>query len=224
MKTKKAIHNLGSITILILILGFLINTKAKSQDIQSDLSGFSAGIDLHYSQWNTSADFIGALRDFDPNGMGVKIYGSYGFNQRFEGILNYAYSNFNRSGDWSKYHHTEFGAGLRYNFGATLSKIRPFVDATVNSSTMVIDPVVVQVPGGGSIDGEFQMSGFTIGFGGGSRYFIRPYLAANVHLRVNYGSDYDLDLAGNTITVEETQDLTQWYLGAGISWYFGKKF
>lgn len=224
MKRKKKPYEIASAIMMVLMLTVLNGKASKAQDIQSDLSGFSVGVDLHYAQWNTSADFIGALRDFDPNGMGVKLYGSYGFNQRFEGILSYAYSNFNRSGDWSNYYHVEFGAGARYNFGATLSKIRPFVDVMLNSSTMVIDPVFVQAPNGGSTEGKFQMSGFTIGFGGGARYFIRPYVAANAHLTVHYGSDYDLDLAGNTITVEETQDLTQWYFGLGASWYFGKKF
>lgn len=224
MKTKIMIHKIASATIVMVMLSVLNFTATFAQDIQSDLSGISVGIDLHYAQWNTSADFIGALRDFDPNGMGVKVYGSYGFNQRFEGFLTYAYSNFNRSGDWSKYYHVEFGAGVRYNFGATLSKIRPFVDVMLNSSTMIIDPVFVQNSGGGNVEGEFEMSGYTFGLGGGARYFIRPYLAANAHLRVHYGSDYDMELAGNTITVEETQDLTQWYIGLGASWYFGKKF
>lgn len=228
MKRNKALYRLASTVAVIclkgLILSILISGSAESQDIQSDLSGFSASVDLHYSNWNTSADFIGPLRDLDSDGIGVRISGGYGFNQRFEAMASYAFSNFNQSGDWSIFNQNEFGAGLRYNFGATLSKIRPFVDGMLNINIMNIDPVLIQIPGGGGADGEFQMSGYTIGLGGGARYFFKPYLAATASIRMHYGSDYELDFDGETLTVDESQDVTQWYFGAGVSWYFGKRF
>lgn len=228
MKTNKILYRLASTVAAVCLKGLmllaLISGSAAGQDIQSDLSGLSASVDLHYSNWNTSADFIGPLRDLDSNGIGVKIAGGYGFNQRFEATVSYAFSDFNRSGDWSRFTHVEFGAGLRYNFGATLSKIRPFIDGMLNSSTMNIDPVLIQIPGTGGADGEFQMSGYTIALGAGTRYFFKPYLAATANIRMHYGSDYDLNFDGETLTVDESQDVSQWYFGAGISWYFGKKF
>lgn len=194
-----------------------------SQGIQSDVSGFSAKLDVFYSGWDTSGDFLSAIQENDPSGYGLKGEASYGFNQRMEGFATYSFTNYNTSGDWDTFSHNEFGIGFRYNFGVTLSKFRPFAQAEVSTSSITIDRVFVDL-GGGRSEGELQLTGYGLALGGGVRYFIKPYAALVVEGGFHWANDYDLELENNTLDVDEDQELSFWKFGVGFSWFFGKRF
>jgi hypothetical protein len=203
---------------------FVATKDVQAQDIQSDVSGFHINFNLHYGQWNTSSQFLEGIRDYDPNGYGVQLSGGYGFNQRLEAFLHFSYNDFNMSGDWDTYNHTETGIGFRYNFGATLSKMRPFLDVQVNMSRLEIDRIFFQhSTGGPRVEGKLEMEGITLAGGGGLRYFFRPWVAATVHARYHYGTDYDMFFEGFEMDLPD-QDVSQFDIGVGVAWYFGKRF
>ena len=199
-------------------------TNIQSQDIQSDVSGFHINLNLHYGQWNTSSQFLEGIRNYDPNGYGIQLSGGYGFNQRMEAFLHFSYNDFNLSGDWDTYTHTEAGVGFRYNFGATLSKIRPFLDVQVNMSALEMDRIFYQHgTGGPRVEGKLEMEGITLAGGGGLRYFFKPWFAGTIHARYHYGSDYDMFFEGIELNLPD-QDVSQFDVGLGVAWYFGKRF
>ena len=205
-------------------LSLLIINPAHSQDIRSDVTGFYANVNITGGTWNTTSNFLSDIRDLDPNGVGVQLSGGYGFNQRAEGFAHVSVSNFNLSGDWETYNHTEIGIGFRYNFGATLMRFRPFADVQLNSSSVEIDRVFLNTIGGQRQEGALELEGISLIAGGGFRYFFKPWFAANLHLRYHFGTDYDAIIGGVDLSVDEDLDFNQFDIGAGVTWYFGKKF
>ncbi len=219
---KKSIINFLSVCAAAAVVLTATN-EVRAQDIQSDVSGFHVNLNLHYGQWNTSSQFLEGIRDYDPNGIGVQLAGGYGFNQRLEAFLHFSYYDFNMSGDWDTYTHIETGIGFRYNFGATLSKIRPFLDAQINLSSFEMDRIFFQHAGGQMVEGKLEMEGLTMAVGGGARYFFRPWLAGTLHVRYHYGSNYDMFFEGLEMNLPD-QDVSQIDVGIGAAWFFGKRF
>lgn len=202
----------------------LFSDPVLSQDIRSDASGFYANINITGGTWNTPSTFLSDIRELDPNSIGVQLSGGYGFSQRMEGFAHLSFSDFNLSGDWDTYSHTEAGLGIRYNFGATLKSLRPFADVQINSSYVEIDRVFVMLSGGQRMEGALELSGISMIAGGGFRYFIKPWFAANLHLRYHLGTEYEAKVGGTDLTLDEDLEFNQFDLGAGITWYFGNKF
>ncbi|TVQ05033.1 MAG: hypothetical protein EA359_04390 [Balneolaceae bacterium] len=222
MKTSANIFLSACIAVAVVLVSPIKNL---AQDIQSDVSGFYANFNLHYGQWSTSSDFLQGIRDYDPNGWGLQLSTGYGFNQRMEVFLQLSYSDYNMSGDWNSYNHTQVGAGFRYNFGATLSKIRPFLDVQLNAAYMNVDRIFYEHAAIGlRVEGELEMSGISLVGGGGFRYFFQPWFAATLHARFHYGGDYELEFEGFPMQFEQEQDVTVFDVGIGITWYFGKRF
>lgn len=222
---NKMIHNYKLVTFCLLILVPFTAGKTLAQDIQSDVSGFYGNINVHYGQWSTSSQFLEGIRDYDPNGLGLQLSAGYGFKQRMELFAQFSYSDFNMSGDWSTYNHTELGVGFRYNFGGTLSKLRPFLDAQISSSSMTIDRIFYEHANVGvRVEGKLEMEGVSLIGGGGVRYFFRPWIAGKVHARFHHGGDYDMIFEGFDLEFPEKQDVTQFDIGIGVTWYFGKRF
>lgn len=219
---KKSIFNFLTACAVAAVVLASIN-EVRAQDIQSDVSGFHINLNLHYGQWNTTSQFLEGIRDYDPNGYGIQLSGGYGFNQRLEAFLHFSYHDFNMSGDWDTYMHVETGLGLRYNFGATLSKMRPFLDVQINLSSLEMDRIFFQHAGGPRVEGKLEMEGITLAGGGGLRYFFRPWFAATLHARYHYGSDYDMFFEGIEMNLPD-QDVIQFDIGIGVAWYFGKRF
>lgn len=218
----KNIHT--ALFICCLILTALHTPGLFAQDIQSDVSGFYGSLNLHYGQWNTESQFLEGIRDHDPNSWGLQLSGGYGFNQKMEAFMQLSYSDYNLSGDWSTFNHTGIGAGFRYNFGGTLGKVRPFLDVQISTSTLVIDRIFYEHAGAGvRVEGKLDMEGLAYIGGGGLRYFFKPWIAGIIHARILYGPDYNMSFEGLELTFPDNQDVTQWDLGLGITWYFGKK-
>lgn len=196
-----------------------------AQDIQSDVTGFYGDVNIHYGQWDTESEFLTGIRDHDPNGWGLELSGGYGFNQKMEAFLQFSYSSYNLSGDWETFIRTGLGAGFRFNFGATLSKFRPFLDVQISTSSIETDRIYYQHASAGvRAEGKLEMTGITYIGGGGLRYFFRPWIAGKIHGRMLYGPDYDLVFEGFDLTLPDNQDVTQFDVGVGITWYFGKSY
>lgn len=195
-----------------------------SQGIRSDVSGFYANINFTGGIWNTPNTFLKDIRDLDPNSIGVQLSGGHGFSQRMEGFAHLSLTTFNLSGDWDTYSHTELGVGFRYNTGATLKRLRPFADVQISSSNVEINRVFVTLPGAQRVEGALELSGISLIFGGGTRYFIKPWVAANLHLRYHLGSDYNATIGGTDLAFDEDLEFNQFDAGIGITWYFGNKF
>ena len=208
-----------------LLFAGCITDHLSAQDIQSDVSGFYGNVNVYYGQWNTESEFLEGIREHDPNGWGLQLSGGYGFNQKMEAFLQLSYIDYNLSGDWSTFTHTGFGAGFRYNFGATLSKVRPFLDVQISTSSIEIDRIYYEhAVAGLRIEGKLDMEGLTYIGGGGIRYFFRPWIAGKVHARFLYGPDYNMAFEGLDLTFPDKQDVSQFDLGVGITWYFGKNY
>jgi len=213
------------LTLYFVCAGVVLFTNSLSaQDIRSDVSGFYANITLNGGTWNTSSSFLSNFRDLDPNSIGVQLSGGYGFGQRLEGFAQLSVSNFNMSGDWDTYSHTQLGLGFRYNFGATLMRLRPFADVQLSSSSVEIDRAFIITQGGQRLEGALELEGMAVILGGGFRYFFKPWMAANLHLRYHMGTDYSTNIDGIELSVEEDLDFNQFDIGAGFTWYFGNKF
>jgi|GEM_PF-842541 len=212
------------VTFCLLLAGFISNSLS-AQDIQSDVSGFYGDINVHYGQWDTDSPFLEGIREHDPNGWGLQLSGGYGFNQKMEAFLQISYSDYNLSGDWSTLSHTGFGAGFRYNFGATLSKVRPFLDVQISTSAIEIDRIYYEHAASGvRVEGKLEMEGLTYIGGGGLRYFFKPWIAGKVHARFLYGPDYNMTFDGLELSFPDDQNVTQLDLSVGITWYFGKRY
>lgn len=198
----------------VLLLVFLTNlTSLQAQDIQSNTEG--ANIQLYGSLVRWSSTFFDQLDESDPNGLGGGIRLGYGFNQRFEVFAQYEAQTLKLKADWDVNRMSTLVAGVRANFGGTLQKVRPFVEAGYALTGLTIDPV--------SLNGrfyEFKLKGPGVWIGGGANYFITPQLAINGRVGGTFGKFNSFLASGQGF--EDRPDVRTFRASIGISYFFNQ--
>ena len=187
-----------------------------SQDIKSNTSGFSASISGVYSSWDSESFFLSDLAELDPSGYGLSVEVGYGINQRISFVVSYAGLNFNRNDNWNNFNFKSFSLLSMFNFGATLSAFRPFLEVGLSSLSQKIDPVTLDNTGAYVL----RNSGLQFIGGGGLDYFVMNNLAIGLKAQFVSGSFSSNEIDGIEIIVEEDVDVLLFNLNLGIKYYF----
>ena len=212
---KTTNSSLAAIGVLLLLL---IAIPSWAQDIQSNTEGFSASISPSYASWNSESQFLGSLDDVEPTGLGVYARVAYGFTQNIEVFAGYGVEGFNRKEDWDTYRSGTFDLGARFNFGATLRKVRPFAETAVSFHDMSIDPIVFE---GSTELFNLDLNGVSFTAGLGLHFFVLPNLSITAVGKGSFGSFDSAFLSGVEITdLEETLDLEMYRVQLGMSYFF----
>ena len=195
---------------------FLIN--GHSQGIQSNTEGFSASLSPSYASWSSESQFLGSLDDLEPTGLGIYAKVAYGFTQSIEAFLGYGVESFNRKEDWDTYRSSTLDVGARFNFGATLRKVRPFAELALSIHDVAIDPIVFE---GSTELFNLDLSGFSGTVGLGVHYFMLPNLSVSVTGKGSFGSFDSVFLSGvEVLDLEESLDLEMIRIQLGVSYFF----
>jgi opacity protein-like surface antigen len=199
-------------TILFLFfLSFL--SLLRAQDIQSNTEGLN--VHLYGSLVRWSSTFFDQLDESDPNGIGAGIRLGYGFNQRFEVFAQYEAQTLKLKSDWKVNRMTTLVAGVRANFGGTLQKVRPFIEAGYALTNLKIDPV--------SLNGrlyEFKLQGPGVWAGGGVHYFVTPQLSINARVGGTFGKFNSFLASGQGF--EDRPDVNTFRASVGIIYFFNQ--
>jgi hypothetical protein len=124
---------------------------------------------------------------------------------------------FKKEFDWDSHKVSSVDIGGRYNFGATLWRFRPFVEAAFSFNSLDIDPI--------TLDGinvfALKSSGIGGSIGGGVHFFIIPNLSISVNGRITFGNFNKTKLSGDLIeNLGESLDYTVSSLQLGVSYFF----
>ena len=201
-----------------IILWLLLALPGWTQEIQSNTEGFSASISPSYASWNSESQFLGSLDDIEPTGLGIYARVAYGFTQNIEAFLGYGVEGFKRKEDWDTYRSGTFDLGARFNFGATLRKVRPFAEVAVSFHDMAIDPIVFE---GSTELFNLDLNGVSFTGGLGLHFFVLPNLSITAVGKGSFGSFDSAFLSGvEIVDLEETLDLEMYRVQLGMSYFF----
>jgi len=202
-------------TLLLLVL--LMGVEISAQDIKSNTKGFSANVNAVYGTWSSESTFLGDLDELEPAGIGVSAKIAYGFNQNFELLLALSSAGFKREFEWDTYQVTTLDLGGRYNFGATLRRFRPFVEASLSVNSLIIDPI--------TFDGielfKLESSGSGLSLGGGLHIFLNQNISINANGKIAFGGFSATSLSGTEVNnLEEKLDFTITTIHIGLTYFF----
>lgn len=202
-------------TFLLFVLSIFCHTLS-SQDIQSSTSGFVLSGSMAYSGWNTDSFFLGELAETEPAGIGYKLTVGYGINERLSISIAHQDLFYNRNYDWQSFKLSQQAILVKFSFGATLSKFRPFLETGINNTTQTIDPV--------SFDNydeyELKNSGLGFSIAGGSDYFITTAIAIHLQAEIVGGTFSNISLSGLSYDPGEDVDFGMFNLNLGVRYYF----
>lgn len=208
----KSIKYLGLVLFILSIQHQLIG-----QDIRSSAQGFSINLDFAYGSWNSESQFLGDLDDLEPSGLGFGAKVAYGIDQNIEVFLAIRQIGFKQEFDWDAYKVNNVDIGGRYNFGATLRRFRPFLEAALSFHSLVIDPITFD----GSTVFKLESSGAGLTLGGGCHFFILPNLSANANGKLTFGNFTSTSLSGTEIdNIEESLDFAMTTIQLGLTYFF----
>ena len=189
-----------------------------AQDIQSNTEGFSLTLSPTYASWSSESFFLGSLDELEPAGIGLAGRLAYGINQNLEVFLGYGFESFQREEDWDTYIHTAFDFGARFNFGATLKKWRPFLEAAITRNDMTIDPIVFA---NSSQLFKLNVKGVSGTVGVGSHFFIQRNLSLNAQAKGSFGNFNQVFLTGQELEdVGESLDFELYRIQIGLTYFF----
>lgn len=210
--TMKSIKLLG---LFLFVLS--INSQLIGQDIRSSAQGFSINLDFAYGSWNSESQFLGDLDDVEPSGFGFGAKAAYGINQNIELFIAIRQVGFKQEFDWDAYKVNSVDIGGRYNFGATLRRFRPFLEAALSFHNLVIDPITFD----GSSVFKLESSGAGLTIGGGFHIFILPNLSANANGKLTFGNFSSTSLSGTEVdNLEESLDFAMTTIQLGLTYFF----
>lgn len=210
---------MNRIFILIISCSFtFFSCSLQAQDIRSNTKGFSINLNGVYSSWNSESEFFGDLDEIEPAGLGIGLKLAYGFNQNIEILLAYSGAAFTQEFDWDTYVIGNLEIGGRYNFGATLRRIRPFVEAALSVHSLSIDPITFD---GGFTIVSLESSGVGFTGGGGLHIFLTQSLSLNANGKIALGNFSTTSLSGTEVNnLTETLDFTITSIHIGLSYFF----
>ena len=187
------------------------------QDIRSTAQGFSINLDFAYGSWNSESQFLGDLDDLEPSGLGFGAKLAYGIDQNIEVFLAIRQIGFKQEFDWDAYKVNNVDIGGRYNFGATLRRFRPFLEAALSFHSLVIDPITFD----GTTVFKLESSGAGLTIGGGCHIFILPNLSANANGKLTFGNFTSTSLSGTEVdNIQESLDFAMTTIQLGLTYFF----
>ena len=198
-----------------ILLFITISINLQAQDVRSSVSGFSAELDLSYGEWHTSSFFLGNLAELEPIGGGIQFKIGYGFRERIEVFAAYTTMNYNISDEWDRFINNNIKVGARVHFGATLKRMRPYIEVGISNNKFLMDPIYIDVEG----PYELDLSGIGSAPGGGINYFITPNLAAHLNIAFAFGNFSSAEISGQRNEFEENLDYTFFNVGLGMSYF-----
>lgn len=202
---------------LLIVLVLFFNLKLSSQDIKSNTKGFSLNLNGMYASWSSESVFLGDLDDLEPTGLGISAKVAYGINQNIEILASLSSAGFKQEFEWDIYQLTSFHFGGRYNFGATLRRFRPFLEASVSINNLLIDPI--------TFDGitlfELSSSGAGLSLGGGVHIFLSQSFSINANGQISFGNFGATSLSGTEVNnLDEKLDFTVTTAHIGLTYFF----
>ncbi len=198
---------------VILIIIRLCNLEA--QDIRSSVAGVSLQFSGQFVNWTSTSHFLRQLAKDEPNGLGGEIRLAYGLNERISLMTGYGIGRFDKVDFWDSFQRQSISAGARLHFGATLQRLRPYLDVTVASESMRIDPIFfLDDPLFRSYD--LKMNGLSFGVATGLHYFITPVLSINTMISLQLGHFDDRRINGLSLDLDQRSDFRylSWQIGA----------
>lgn len=196
---------------------FVNLTDLTAQDIKSNTKGFSVTLNGTYGTWSSESQFMGDLDSIEPNGLGAGIKISYGINQNIELLASLNSAGYTREFEWDIYQLTQVNFGGRYNFGATLRRFRPFLEAGLSINSLIIDPITFD----GTTLFRLESSGAGISVGGGFHIFLSQNISVNASGNVAFGNFGSNFLSGTEVNnLEEILDFTITTVHIGLSYFF----
>lgn len=208
----KSIKYLGLVLLMV-----SMQLQLGAQDIRSSAQGFSINLDFAYGSWNSESQFLGDLDDLEPSGLGFGAKLAYGIDQNLEVFLAIRQLGFTQEFDWDAYKVNNVDIGGRYNFGATLRRFRPFLEAALSFHSLVIDPITFD----GTTVFKLESSGAGLTIGGGCHIFILPNLSANANGKLTFGNFTSTSLSGTEIdNIEESLDFAMTTIQLGLTYFF----
>ncbi len=191
--------------------------QLSGQDIRSTAQGFSINLDFAYGSWNSESQFLGDLDDLEPSGLGFGAKVAYGIDQNIEVFLAIRQIGFKQEFDWDAYKVNNVDIGGRYNFGATLRRFRPFLEAALSFHSLVIDPITFD----GTTVFKLESSGAGLTLGGGCHIFILPNLSANANGKLTFGNFSSTSLSGTEVdNIQESLDFAMTTIQLGLTYFF----
>lgn len=190
------------------ILSVLITLAAATsfaQDVMRQRST-TEGLGIHLfgqlSSWATTSEDYSVLSD-NSSGGGLGIRLGYGITQRLEPYLRADYTMLTNSTYTDmRTNLTHLDLGLRFNFGSTIQRFRPFAELAGSHVRAVIDPLPV-----GSNDLRLGMQGYGLTGGLGFNLFLTPALAINAEyasvLIGKFSKTVDLGYSGGSTVQTE---------------------
>jgi len=191
--------------------------QLSGQDIRSTAQGFSINLDFAYGSWNSESQFLGDLDDLEPSGLGFGAKLAYGIDQNIEVFLAIRQIGFKQEFDWDAYKVNNVDIGGRYNFGATLRRFRPFLEAALSFHSLVIDPITFD----GTTVFKLESSGAGLTLGGGCHIYILPNLSANANGKLTFGNFSSTSLSGTEVdNIQESLDFAMTTIQLGLTYFF----
>jgi outer membrane protein W len=149
-------------------------------------------------------------------GFGGGITAGYNFNERLGLYLTLATASIKPDGEEESLGLGQVDLGLRYTFGSTASKLRPYLNAALSGVALVEQDVEREE---GEV-GDLSLSGGALTLGGGVQYFFSRSLALDVALQGSAGNFSTLSFDGDDVELEGEQfDLTATRLQVGLTWH-----
>ncbi|MEM9934272.1 MAG: outer membrane beta-barrel protein, partial [Bacteroidota bacterium] len=160
---------------VLLIWAWLFIGTTYAQDIVSSTQGFFLNLNGQFTSWSSESLYFGEIDDVSDGGIGISIRAGYGITQNIEVFAEYGVAGISSDFSFDTYRISNFHIGGRYNFGATLRAVRPFVEASLSNQNLTIDPITFDQ----ITFFESESSGWGGAIGGGVHYFFIPNLSAS---------------------------------------------
>lgn len=156
----------------------------------------------------------------DGGGFGFVV--GYGFRNRVSLFLNVSVAHMRATEEGaSDYVLGEGDLGVRYTFGSTAARWRPFLAAALSGVTVTYENV--EFGEFGRVDVAISGPAFTAG--GGVQLFLSPRVAIDGGLLWSGGSFDTVEVDDVTVELDENDrvDLTTFRLQVGLRYHFGRQ-
>ncbi len=207
---------------IIFLLFLSTHTNFYAQGILSNTQGFSFNAYGKYNTWKSNSTFLSDLDDSEPNGVGFGLRLGYGFTENIKFFISHEFSQYALNEKWNTYTINPIEIGLRYSFGASLIKFRPYLQLAVGWHPLNISPVdFIDNDGNEFSDANLKSSGYALGGTFGLQYYLTPDLNIDVGLGGNFGKFSKLYINGLKVPGnDEDVDFRILHINAGLSYSF----
>lgn len=178
---------------------------------RSNTTGLFLGLDLNAS--SIESDDLDIDRE---SGGGATLRIGYGFSRLFSLYLEGAAANIESEGESFPLAHGELG--VRFHFGREAQAFIPYVDLGFTQRSVTADDWVLDLPNG-PVQGELEVSGSGLSFGGGVLYFLNPNGALNLGLKFTAGEFDTVRFNNVSVSGVAEADATTTRINLGISWF-----